>query len=185
MFYGILPMFHAYGLTLCLTFAMSMGARLVLLPKFDEDLVLDADEVAGPPPSCRRFRRSTSALAPRPRRGVSLRAIRFAISGAMCSPCDGRVWESVTGGLLVEGYGMTETSPISLGNPVAASRRPGTVGVPFPTTDIRIVDPDDPATTAARREGELLVAAPGLRRLLGPARRDGRRPARRRLDPDR
>ena len=41
-------------------------------------------------------------------------------------------WESVTGGLLVEGYGMTETSPISLGNPAAATRRPGTVGVPFP-----------------------------------------------------
>ncbi|MCB2384880.1 AMP-binding protein, partial [Shewanella sp. SR1] len=40
--YGVLPMFHAYGLTLCLTFAMSVGARLVLFPKFDEKLVLDA-----------------------------------------------------------------------------------------------------------------------------------------------
>ena len=40
--YAVLPMFHAYGLTLCLTFAMSMGARLVLFPKFDPDLVLKA-----------------------------------------------------------------------------------------------------------------------------------------------
>ncbi|MET1043691.1 MAG: AMP-binding protein, partial [Microbacteriaceae bacterium] len=42
VFYAVLPMFHAYGLTLCLTFAMAMGARLVLLPKFDEKLMLDA-----------------------------------------------------------------------------------------------------------------------------------------------
>ena len=44
-------------------------------------------------------------------------------------------------GLLVEGYGMTETSPVSVGNPIAPTRRPGTVGVPFPSTDVRIVIP--------------------------------------------
>ena len=48
VFYGVLPMFHAYGLTLCLTFAMSIGARLVLFPKFDEELVADA--ACDPPP---------------------------------------------------------------------------------------------------------------------------------------
>jgi long-chain acyl-CoA synthetase len=70
-------------------------------------------------------------------------------------------WESVSGGLLVEGYGMTETSPVALGNPAAATRRPGTVGVPFPSTRIRIVDPEDPTRDLPIGEpGELLIAGP-------------------------
>jgi long-chain acyl-CoA synthetase len=71
------------------------------------------------------------------------------------------MWEAVTGGLLVEGYGMTETSPISLGNPAAPTRRPGTVGIPFPSTRIRIVDPDDPShDLPIGVQGELLINGP-------------------------
>jgi long-chain acyl-CoA synthetase len=70
-------------------------------------------------------------------------------------------WEAVTGGFLVEGYGMTETSPVTVGNPVAATRRPGTVGVPFPSTYVRIVDPHDPTHDFGVEEpGELLVRGP-------------------------
>jgi long-chain acyl-CoA synthetase len=72
-----------------------------------------------------------------------------------------QTWESVSSGLLVEGYGMTETSPISLGNPAATTRRPGTVGVPFPSTRIRIVDPDDASRDLPIGEpGELLIGGP-------------------------
>jgi long-chain acyl-CoA synthetase len=70
-------------------------------------------------------------------------------------------WEAVTGGLLVEGYGMTETSPVALGNPAATTRRPGTVGVPFPSTTIRIVDPDRPdEDQPIGVQGELLIHGP-------------------------
>ena len=149
--YAVLPLFHAYGLTLCLTFAMSIGATLVLFPRFDVDQTLEAVRrrpatfLPGVPPIYQ-------ALAEQPgTRGVDLHSIRYAISGAMSLPvATVDLWESVTGGLLVEGYGMTETSPVALGNPVAASRRPGTVGVPFPSTEVRIVDPDDPARRTAR-----------------------------------
>ena len=162
VFYGVLPMFHAYGLTLCLTFAMSMGARLVLFPKFDEKLVLDAMRTTpatflpAVPPIYDRL--VTAATA----KGVSLRGIRFAISGAMNLPIDTVTrWETTTGGLLVEGYGMTETSPVALGNPIGPSRRPGTVGVPFPSTDIRVVDPADPIVDRGiDEEGELLIRGP-------------------------
>ena len=162
VFYGVLPMFHAYGLTLCLTFAMSMGARLVLFPKFDEKLVLDAMRTTpatflpAVPPIYDRL--VTAATA----KGVSLRGIRFAISGAMNLPIDTVTrWETTTGGLLVEGYGMTETSPVALGNPIGPSRRPGTVGVPFPSTDIRVVDPADPTVDRGiDEEGELLIRGP-------------------------
>ncbi|GAB3127064.1 long-chain-fatty-acid--CoA ligase [Glaciibacter psychrotolerans] len=160
--YAVLPMFHAYGLTLCLTFAMSMGARLVLFPKFDPDLVLDAARTSPPtflpavPPIYDRLVRAAES------RRVSLSSIRFAISGAMNLPvATVERWEEATGGLLVEGYGMTETSPVAAGNPIGPSRRPGTVGVPFPNTEIRVVDPED--STVDRgfdEEGELLIRGP-------------------------
>jgi long-chain acyl-CoA synthetase len=160
--YAVLPMFHAYGLTLCLTFAMSIGARLVLFPKFDVDLVLTAARKHPPtflpavPPIYERLARAAQE------RGVDLSSIRFAISGAM--PLTTHIlelWESTTGGLLVEGYGMTETSPVAVGNPIGLSRRPGAVGVPFPNTEIRVVDPDNPTHDRRPGErGELLLRGP-------------------------
>ncbi|MFF5173380.1 long-chain-fatty-acid--CoA ligase [Micromonospora sp. NPDC000089] len=160
--YAVLPLFHAYGLTLCLTFSVGIGATLVLFPRFDLDQTLDAVRRRPPtflpavPPIYQRL--ATAARE----RGVDLRSVRYAISGAMSlPPSTVELWESVTGGLLVEGYGMTETSPITLGNPVSPARRPGTVGVPFPSTDVRIVDPEEPSRDRAPGEaGELLVRGP-------------------------
>jgi len=70
-------------------------------------------------------------------------------------------WEQATGGYLIEGYGLTETSPISVGNPFGPSRKPGTVGVPFPLTDIRVVDPQNVLIDRGAGEpGELLIRGP-------------------------
>ncbi|SFR69640.1 long-chain acyl-CoA synthetase [Agromyces sp. CF514] len=162
VFYGVLPLFHAYGLTLCLTTPMSIGARLVLFPKFDSGMVLDAARHSPPtflpavPPIYDQLVRAAE------RRPEALASIRYAISGAMSLPiATVDRWESATGGLLVEGYGMTESSPITLGNPMGPTRRPGTVGVPFPSTEIRVVDPDDPEVDRPAGEtGELLVRGP-------------------------
>ena len=164
VFYGVLPLFHAYGMTLCLTFAMSMGARLVLFPKFDVDLVMAAAKHTPPtflpavPPIYDQLSRAAE------RRGAIdlLSKIRFAISGAMSLPvATVDRWETTTGGLLVEGYGMTESSPVALGNPIGPTRRPGTVGVPFPSTEIRVVDPADVEQDRPEgEEGELLIRGP-------------------------
>jgi len=160
--YAVLPMFHAYGLTLCLTFAMSMGARLVLFPKFDPDLVLavvkkrPATFLPAVPPIYERLQAAAKE------KGVSLTGIQIAISGAM--PLSASVvepWEKETGGYLVEGYGLSETSPVLMANPVGPSRVAGTVGLPLPNTEIRVVDPENP--TVDRKpgeEGELIVRGP-------------------------
>lgn len=161
-FYGVLPLFHAYGLTLCLTFAMSIGAKLVLFPKYDLDLVVAASKKSPPtflpavPPIYDQLARAAA------RGTIDLTSVRFAISGAMSLPvATVDRWEAATGGLLVEGYGMTESSPVALGNPIGPSRRPGTVGVPFPSTEIRVVDPDDPGVDRPLGEpGELLLRGP-------------------------
>jgi long-chain acyl-CoA synthetase len=160
--YAVLPMFHAYGLTLCMTFALSIGARLVLFPKFDVDLVLKAHKkspatfLPAVPPI---YDRIAAAAA---ERGIALDSIRFSISGAMNLPtATVERWENATGGFLIEGYGLTETSPIALGNPFGPSRKPGTVGVPFPLTDIRVVDPRNVLLDRAPgAEGELLIRGP-------------------------
>ncbi len=160
--YAVLPLFHAYGLTLCLTFAISSGATLVLFPRFDAQQALAAMKrrpatfLPGVPPIYRALAEAANA------QGTDLHSIRFALSGAMPLPTPVvDLWEATTGGLLVEGYGMTETSPVTIGNPIAATRRPGTVGIPFPSTDIRIVDPHDPTRDCEEEDsGELLIRGP-------------------------
>ncbi|MGN6219270.1 MAG: long-chain-fatty-acid--CoA ligase [Microbacterium sp.] len=160
--YAVLPMFHAYGLTLCLTFAMSMGARLVLFPKFDPDMVLEVTKkhpatfLPLVPPIADRLLRAAQE------KGVSLAGTEVAISGAMALPHELVVpFEAATGGYLVEGYGLSEYSPVLMANPVADNRVPGTVGLPLPGTECRVVDPDDPTRDVPRGErGELVVRGP-------------------------
>lgn len=159
---SVLPFFHAFGLTLCLTFAVRLGATQLIVPRFDVDLVFDAMKrhpptfFAGVPPMFDRLARAAED------RGISLRSIRYAISGAM--PLDAKIaerWERLSGGLLIEGYGMTESSPVAMGNPMTAERRPGTLGLPLPSTEFRIVDPDAPSREVPPGElGELLVRGP-------------------------
>ncbi|KZX20774.1 long-chain-fatty-acid--CoA ligase [Rathayibacter tanaceti] len=161
-FYAVLPLFHAYGLTLCLTFALSLGAKIVLFPTFDVGLVKAAAKSSPPsflpavPPVYDALARASE------RHEIDLRGIRFAISGAMSLPvATVDRWERASRGLLVEGYGMTESSPVAIGNPVGPTRRPGTVGVPFPSTTIRLVDPADPSVDRGPGEsGELLLHGP-------------------------
>ncbi len=160
--HAVLPLFHAYGLTLCLTFAMSMGARLVLFPRFDPHLVLPVIKKRPPtflpavPPIYERLTKAAKEA------GVSLEGIEIAISGAM--PLSQAVitpWEGLTKGFLVEGYGLSETSPVLMANPVAEHRKQGTVGLPLPGTEVRVVDPEDPTRDVATGEpGELIVRGP-------------------------
>ena len=162
VFYAILPMFHAFGMTLYLTYGIRKQGLLVLFPKFDPNLILDAMKKSpatvycAVPPIYER----TAVVAKE--RGISLRSCKYCISGAMNLPDHVvELWESVSGGLLVEGYGMTETSPVALGNPFHPTRRPGTVGVPFPSTLMKVVDLDDPTVEVVQgRPGELLLKGP-------------------------
>lgn len=160
--YAALPFFHAFGLTLCLTYAIRIAATVVILPKFDVTMVLAAQRrrpatfIPGVPPMFERL------AAEARRTGTDLSSVRGAISGAMAlPPSTADAWEGLTGGLLVEGYGMTETSPVALGSPMSPARRPGTLGLPFPSTRVRVTDPEDPEVEVAPGEqGELLISGP-------------------------
>ncbi|MCL1907150.1 MAG: long-chain-fatty-acid--CoA ligase [Propionibacteriaceae bacterium] len=162
VFYAFLPFFHAFGTTTLLIYGILQQARIHLFPTFDVSLVLAAAKkdpptvLVGVPPIFEAL------AATAKKRKISLASAKFCLSGAMSLPVSTlETWESSAGGRLVEGYGMTEASPVCLGNPFHHTRRPGTIGLPFPSTDIRIVDPDDPSREVTQGErGELLVRGP-------------------------
>jgi long-chain acyl-CoA synthetase len=159
---AVLPLFHTYGLTLCLTTATSLAAKLVLLPRFDLDVVLAAiDEqkptlFPGVPPIYKALIDSPKA------RRHDLRSIRWCVSGAMRLPPETQEqFERVTGGRLVEGYGMTETAPATHANPMQGDRRAGSIGLPLPSTRCLIVDPEKPERVLPLGEpGELAIGGP-------------------------
>ena len=160
--YAVLPMFHAFGMTLYLTFGILKQGRLVLFPTFDVDMVLDAAKKRPPTVYCAVPPIYEKTAKRAKERKVSLKSAKFCISGAMklTDPIV-ELWESVSGGLLVEGYGLTETAPVALGNPFWPTRRTGTIGVPFPSTLMKVVDPEDPTREVAQgEEGELLLKGP-------------------------
>ncbi|TYL55198.1 AMP-binding protein [Nocardioides sp. BGMRC 2183] len=165
--YGMLPFFHAFGMIFCLVLPATIGATLVAFPNFDPAAVVAAQRrrpatfLPGVAPMFGRILDRVEAE----RRPVDLRSIELAFSGAM--PLGREVaerWERRTGGLLIEGYGMTEASPIALGNPCSPLRRPGTLGLPFPNTEIRVVDAESGTDAVARADGvvrgELWIRGP-------------------------
>ena len=160
--YALLPMFHAFGMTLYLTFGILKQGRIVLFPRFDVDLVLKAWKKSPATVYCAvpPIYQKTASVAKE--RGVDISSAKFCISGAMALTDEiVEQWEAVSGGRLVEGYGMTESSPVALGNPFAPTRRTGTIGIPFPSTEMKVVDPEDPTVEVARgEEGELLIRGP-------------------------
>lgn len=157
-----LPLFHAYGVTVSVLLGVALAAKLVLLPKPEIGLIMDAmarevpSFVPAVPPLYQRI------VDEAEHRLVSIAGIRYALSGAMPLPAAlVERWEAATGGLLVEGYGLTETSPVIVGNPMTSERRPGAIGVPFPDVEIRIADPEDLDRHLPQGErGELLVRGP-------------------------
>ena len=162
VFYCILPLFHAFGFTIGFLAGLRLGATIAMFPKFDTALVLAAQRrlpctfFLGVPPMYERL------LAAAEGTNADLSSIHFSLSGAMpLSAALADQWEQATGGLMIEGYGMTEASPIILGSPLASSRARGALGIPFPSTQVRIVDPENPSLEVADGEvGELIARGP-------------------------
>ncbi len=162
VFYCVLPLFHAFGFTIGLFAGLRLGATVALFPKFDTTMILTSQKrlpctfFLGVPPMYERLLATAATM------DVDLSSMTFSLSGAM--PLSSELasrWEEATGGLMIEGYGMTEASPIILGSPLSKDRRPGALGIPFPSTEIRIVDPEDPSRDVAPGEvGELLARGP-------------------------
>lgn len=140
---AVLPLIHAFGLTVTLNATLSAGGAMVPTERFNPLRVLDLLEeeritvLAGVPALY------LGLLATVPRRGVPQHALRLAISGgAPLDPEIARHWETTFGLPLRQGYGLTEASPVCLFNALDRPNRPGTLGVAFPGVAASIRDPD-------------------------------------------
>ena len=162
---AVMPFFHAYGLTVVMNEAIHGGYGLILIPRFDLEMILKA---------IAKYRPALFAGAPRiyvavnnsPLTGkYDLRSIEACVSGSAPLPVEvSNEFERIThGGKVVEGYGLTEAGPVTHCNPILGRRKVGTIGVPFPDVDAKIVDLET-GTRDLRvgQVGELVVRGPNV-----------------------
>jgi long-chain acyl-CoA synthetase len=164
-FLGVLPFFHVYGMTACQNLCVLLGASIVLLPRFQAEEVLTTIMKTGVT-AFLGIPAMFLALSNHPRMSAyNLRSVRFCISGA--GPLYAEVrqrFEQATGARIVEGYGLTEASPVTHCTPVAGNSRAQCIGLPLPDTDARVVDPDSGQVLPAGQVGELQVKGPQVMR---------------------
>jgi long-chain acyl-CoA synthetase len=159
---AVLPFFHSYGLGAIMTVAIHRAMKLICLPRFELESVLKAidKEKATLFPGVPRI---YIAINESPEtKSYDLSSIRACFSGAAPLPVAvAEKFRDITGGRLVEGYGLTETSPVTHINPIYGKAKFGTIGLPIPDTDCKIVDLDDPEKEVeSGQEGELCIAGP-------------------------
>lgn len=159
---GALPFFHSYGLTTVLNLGLLNGGKLVMLPRFELETVLKTIDEQKPTlfPGV-----PTMYVAINNARNLEkydIKSIRVCISGAAPLPVEvQKQFEKNTGGKLVEGYGLSETSPVTHANPIYGNRKPGSIGLPMPDTEYKIVDVETGENELPIGEaGELCIKGP-------------------------
>jgi long-chain acyl-CoA synthetase len=164
---GVLPLFHSFAMTCVMNIAVSFGGMMMLFPRppKEKELVETIMRV-GPPEGS--FYVGAEVLFQRLAEWPEIKnydltgKISLCVSGAgpLHRPVQEK-FEAVTGARLVEGYGLSESSPVVSAGPFWGNRKIGTIGLPFPGTEWKIVDPTDANKEMPQGEpGELAVAGP-------------------------
>ena len=162
-FLAALPYFHVFGLTVCMNLPLWLGAKIVVQAD-PRDTTAVADHIE-------RQHVSVLALVPTMAQSLvslpdigkrQLRSLKLCVIGSAPLPNETlERLEAVTGARTVEGYGLTETSPLTHCNPVYGERKIGSIGLPVSDTDVRLLAPDDSTRQVAPGEvGEIAVRGP-------------------------
>ena len=157
-----LPFFHVFGMTVVMLYSVQSGFNMVLVPKFDTESVLKL---------VKKYRPTIFPGVPTMYSAINhypnveeydLSSIKYCISGAAPLPVEVyKRFEELTGAKLVEGYGLTETSPVTHCNPFEGLRKIGSIGLPFPDTDCRIMELE-------KGEKEIPIGEIGELAIFGP-----------------
>jgi long-chain acyl-CoA synthetase len=159
---GILPFFHVFAMTTVLNFGISMGGELILMPRFelsDALKLIKKQKVTVLPGVPTLY----NAMLHHPKlKPDDLSSLKFCISGGAPLPIEvKRGFEAASNCSLVEGYGLSETSPVATCNPVEGSAKEGSIGIPVPQTIISIRAIDNPKKELGIGEdGEICIAGP-------------------------
>jgi long-chain acyl-CoA synthetase len=161
-FLGVIPFSHIYGLSAAMNAGIAVGATLILKAKFEAEDTLKTIKKYKPTvfPGVPQMYVALSDFPGVRKYGVS--SINACISGSAPLPVEVQErFEKLTRGRLVEGYGLTESSAGALANPLNGKRKVGSIGVPLPSTEARIVSLKNPKKEMpAGQIGELAVRGP-------------------------
>ena len=159
---GAIPFFHVYGMTVAMSLAMYIGATLVVVP--------NPRPIDGVMKAIDKERATIFPGVPTMYIGIinhpdvgkyDLKSVKACISGAAPLPMDVQTrFGEITGGRLVEGYGLTEAAPVSHCNPIYGQRKAGSIGLPFPDVEAKIMDYDKFVEKPQGEEGELWLRGP-------------------------
>ena len=158
---GVLPFFHIYGMQVIMNLGLRQGATVVTMPRFDLDQFLGLIEEHG---VTRAYVVPPIALALAKHPAVDehdVSTLTMIMSGA--APLGSELSEAVekrTGATTIQGYGLTETSPVTHCISAQHGGKPGSIGPPLPNTDCRIVDPETGEDVPAGERGELWIRGP-------------------------
>ncbi|MFJ7950215.1 AMP-binding protein [Lysinibacillus sp. NPDC096418] len=158
---GVLPFFHVYGMTTVMLLSVFTHNRMVLLPKFDPETTLKTIDKQRPTLFPGAPTLYIGLLNHPDITKYDLSSIKACLSGSASLPIEVQEqFEAVTGGKLVEGYGLTETSPVSHATPIWGKRINGSVGLPWPNTDSVILRTGDTEPLPVGEVGEIAVKGP-------------------------
>jgi long-chain acyl-CoA synthetase len=159
---GILPFFHVFALTVVMNFGIGKAAEIIIMPRFslEEALhLIDKRRPTAMPGVPTLF----NALMNHPKiRNHDLSSLKFCLSGGAALPVEiKQQFETITGCTVIEGYGLSETSPVVTANPIGGPVKPGSIGLPLPGTTISLRDLADPAKEVpAGEKGEICIKGP-------------------------
>ncbi|MBO6755926.1 MAG: long-chain fatty acid--CoA ligase [Roseibium sp.] len=160
----VLPFFHVFAMTVGQNLSVVLGAEMVLQPRFELKAVLDVIKrkgvtlFPGVPTIFTAINNSHMT------KNYDLTTIDLCLSGGAPLPVEVKEeFERLTGCILVEGYGLTESSPVAVANPLDHTSRAGSIGLPVPGTNVRFVDIEDRKTLVPLGEkGELCLQGPQI-----------------------
>ena len=162
-----LPLFHSFGMTVCMNYPVSMAAAMLLMP--------DPRDIKALTHAIAKHRVTLLPAVPAQFNAINhlpdaqtldLSSVKVCISGSAPLPMDVcERFERLTGGRITEGFGLSETSPVTHCNPLGGLRKNGSIGIPLPDTEARVAPLDDPSASAAPgTHGELLIRGPQVMR---------------------
>ena len=159
---GVLPFFHVFAMTSVMNCAIRIGAEIIMLPRFELEAVMQLIPKKKPTIFHGVPTMYVAISGHKAAGETDMTSIQGCISGGAPLPVEVKQkFEKKTGGTLVEGYGLTESSPIACCNPVEGLNKAGSIGLPVPGTKIVITDREDPHKILPFGErGELCIEGP-------------------------
>lgn len=160
-----LPLTHSYAMTVCMNLSVFRGHAQILIPNPREFThLLSVINIHKPTlfPGVPTFYTAINNHADVKAGKYDIKSIKVCLSAAAGLPLEVQEeFQRITGGKLVEGYGLSETSPVALANPIGSGGRIGTIGLPIPDTDVKIMDADtEEETLGPNQPGILCIHGP-------------------------